>query len=146
MHYNALWYFLIHSDTYFKDNLYFFGQERKLLIPFRTGEFWIVPIDVNFLNVDEKVESFLSRDPIVDTRKIKVFGDGDSAETEAETESEPPKQALQISEVLHAQSLDKFLNRLVAFVRVEGDDRIFFVHADINEFDESVKMVKVWTF
>ena len=98
------------------------------------------------MNVDEKVESFLSRDPIVDTRKIKVFGDGDSAETEAETESEPPKQALQISEVLHAQSLDKFLNRLVAFVRVEGDDRIFFVHADINEFDESVKMVKVWTF
>ena len=103
-----------------------------------------MPIDANFLNVDEKVESFLTRDPVVDTRKIKVLGDRDSTEAEAETDSEPPRPVLRISEVLHAQSLDKFQNRLAAFVRVEDDDRIFFVHADINKLDESVKMVTVF--
>jgi hypothetical protein len=55
------------------------------------------------LNVDEKLESFLSRDPAVETRRIQVFGDRESAETESDPLPESARPALKIVEVFHAE-------------------------------------------
>ena len=88
-----------------------------MFVPFRSGNFWLLAIDADFVSVDDKLESFMTRDPTVKMKRIQVFGESET-ETEVESESDSPKPVLQIGEVFHAQALDKFVNRFVAFVDV----------------------------
>jgi hypothetical protein len=44
-------------------------------------------------------------------------------------------------EVFHSQALEKFPNRLVAFVRVEGVEKVVLVHCDVDQPDNTVKLV-----
>ena len=86
-----------------------------MLIPFKNGDLWHLNLGSEFLNSDEKIESFLYRNASVEPKRLIVYGDLDSDDAE-----KPENPVLRIEEVFHAQCLDKFANQLVAFVRVEG--------------------------
>ena len=67
-----------------------------MFVPFRSGNFWLLSIDADFVFVDDKLESFMTRDPVVVTKRIRVFADRGSEEAEAESEpTESPRPDLQ---------------------------------------------------
>ncbi len=111
-----------------------------MLVPFRNGDLWHLTLESDFLNADEKIESFLSRFPKVETKRMVVFADRESTETDINDDS-AEKSVLKILEVFHSQALEKFPNRLVAFIRVEGVEKVVLVHCDVEQPDNTFKLV-----
>ena len=111
-----------------------------MLVPFRNGDLWHLTLESDFLNADEKIESFLSRFPKVETKRMVVFADRESTETDVNDDS-AEKSFLKILEVFHSQALEKFPNRLVAFIRVEGVEKVVLVHCDVDQPDNTIKLV-----
>jgi hypothetical protein len=55
-----------------------------MLIPFKNGDLWHLNLESDFLNFDEKIESFRCHNASVETKRLVVYGDRESDATDDE--------------------------------------------------------------